>query len=105
MPPIWIIIIKFGKKQRIEENIVLTLSEEDANSGVAHDALLHLESLFVVTTGQSEDVSSECITQNFAVNLLAHFSFVDGATKIIALDTIAYPTRQVVGRVRRNILT
>lgn len=70
-----------AKNKKRAENIRLTFSEEDANSGVAHDALLHLESLLVVATGQSEDVSGESFAQNFAIELLAHLSFIEGATK------------------------
>ena len=79
---ITIIIIEHWQRTRNErKNIRLTFSEEDANSGVAHDALLHLESLLVVASGQSEDVSGESLAQNFAIELLAHLSFIEGATK------------------------
>lgn len=70
-----------AKNKKRAENIRLTFSEEDTNSGVAHDALLHLESLLVVATGKSEDVSGESLAQNFAIELLAHLSFIEGATK------------------------
>ena len=43
------------------ENIigVLTVSEENAGSVVGEDTLLHLETLLVVTTSDSEDVTFE----------------------------------------------
>jgi len=44
----------------------------DAGSSLDENTLLHGESLFVVSSGDSEDVSLELFAHNLAVNLLAH---------------------------------
>jgi len=49
-----------------------TLFEKDAGSSLDENTLLHGESLFVVSSGDSEDVSLELFAHNLAVNLLAH---------------------------------
>lgn len=55
-----------------------TLLEEDAGSAVDKDTLLHLETLLIVTAGNSEDVALELVTQDFAVNFLTHSSVEEG---------------------------
>jgi len=59
----------------------LTTSEENAGSVVAQDTLLHLETLLVVSAGNSEDVALVLVTQNLAFNLLTHSSVVEGTAK------------------------
>ena len=59
----------------------LTNSEENAGSVVAQDTLLHLETLLVVSAGNSEDVALVLVTQNLAFNLLTHSSVVEGTAK------------------------
>jgi hypothetical protein len=55
-----------------------TLLEEDAGSAVNEDTLLHLETLLIVTAGNSEDVALELFTQDLAVNFLTHSSVEEG---------------------------
>ena len=63
-----------------KENI-LTLLEEDAGSAVDKDTLLHLETLFIVTSGNSEDVALESCTEDLAINFLAHSPVEEGTAK------------------------
>ena len=64
---------------------ILTSSEENTGSVVGEDTLFHLESLLVVTSGNSEDVAFELFTHNFAFDLLAQSSVVEGsATKRVS---------------------
>lgn len=59
----------------------LTTSEENAGSAVAQDTLLHLETLLVVSAGNSEDVALVLVTQDLAFDLLTHSSVVEGTAK------------------------
>jgi hypothetical protein len=60
----------------------LTGLEEDASTGVRHNALLHLESLLVVTTGDSENVTLVgLVVHDFAADFLAHLLVIEGTTK------------------------
>jgi hypothetical protein len=70
-----------AKKKKRAEKYKLTFSEENAYSSVGENSLLHLETLLVVTAGQSENVPGVLLTHNFTVELLSHLSFVDWATK------------------------
>jgi len=54
------------------------LLEEDAGSAVDKDTLLHLETLLIVTSGNSEDVALESCTEDLAINFLAHSSVEEG---------------------------
>jgi len=54
------------------------LLEEDAGSAVDKDTLLHLETLFIVTSGNSEDVALESCTEDLAINFLAHSPVEEG---------------------------
>lgn len=60
----------------------LTGLEEDASASVRHDALLHLETLLVVTAGDSENVTLVgVVVHDFASDFLAHLLVVEGTTK------------------------
>lgn len=63
-----------------------TLLEEDAGSAVHKDTLLHLETLLVVTAGNSEDVALECLTQDFTVNFLTHSSVKEGTDALFIVN-------------------
>ena len=69
-------IIDFEATRRRLESIIkgLTISEKDAGSIVGEDSLLHLETLFVVASGDSEDVSFELLAEAFTIDFLTHSS-------------------------------
>lgn len=49
---------------------------------VGHDALLHLESLLVIATSNSEDIALvSLVVHDFAIDFLAHLLLVEGTTK------------------------
>jgi hypothetical protein len=50
----------------------VSLREKKTNTGWVHDTLLHWETLLVVTTGNSEDVSLELVSDGISRNLSAH---------------------------------
>ena len=50
----------------------VALREEKADTGWVHNTLLHWETLFVVTTGNLEDVSLEFFSDRVSWNLSAH---------------------------------
>ena len=64
-----------------ERNWVLTSSEKDSDTAVNHDTLFHGESLLVVTAGDSEGVSLEFLAKDDSVDIRAHSSVVEVATK------------------------
>ena len=55
-----------------------TFLVEDAGSTVDEDTLLHLETLLIVTSANSEDVALELFTHDFAIDFLTHSSVVEG---------------------------
>ena len=60
----------------------LTGLEEDASTGVRHNALLHLESLLVVATGDSENVALVgLVVHDFPADFLSHLLVVEGSAK------------------------
>ncbi|KAI6769733.1 hypothetical protein HG530_004362 [Fusarium avenaceum] len=52
----------------------VALGEEKADTGRVHDALLHGETLLVVSTSDAEDVALELIADGVTRNLSAHLS-------------------------------
>ena len=75
----------------------LTRSEQDTGSSVDEDSLLHLETLLVVTAGNSEDVALELFSHDIAFDLLTHSSVVEGTAKKRVLG-FAEDTRQSLWR-------
>ena len=54
--------------------------EENACAGIDKDALLHLEALLVVTTGNTEDVALvSIVVHHFTSDLLSHSPVVEGS--------------------------
>jgi len=45
-----------------------------------------LETLLVVTAGNSEDVALECLTQDFTVNFLTHSSVKEGTDALFIVN-------------------
>lgn len=66
---------------RVMSFLVLTGFHEDFDTAVHHDTLFHGESLLVVTAGDSEGVALEFFAKNDAVDIRAHSSVVEVATK------------------------
>ena len=58
----------------------LTFLEEQSDSSVDQDSLLHGESLLVVTSRDSENVSFVLFSKNFSIDFLAHSLVVEVAT-------------------------
>lgn len=56
----------------------MTGGEKKSDSTVGENALLHGESLLVIATGDSEDVSLPLVAQRIGLNLLAHTLVVEG---------------------------
>jgi hypothetical protein len=50
----------------------VSLGKEKADTGWVHDTLLHWETLLVVATGDSEDISLELVSDGVSRNLSAH---------------------------------
>lgn len=50
----------------------VTLGEQESDTGRVHDTLLHGETLFVVSTGDAEDVALELIAKVVTGDLSAH---------------------------------
>jgi len=50
----------------------VSVGEQKADTGWVHDSLLHWETLLVVTTGDSEDISLEFISNAVTWNFCAH---------------------------------
>lgn len=65
----------------------LTLLEEDSDSAVDQNTLLHGESLFVVTTSNSESVTLELLSQNLSIDIRAHSPVIEVATTTISNAT------------------
>ena len=58
----------------------MSLAQQEPNTGGVHDTLLHGETLFIVSSGNLEDVSFELITNGVTWNLLTH-TLVDESTE------------------------
>jgi len=63
-----------------------TRSEQDTGSSVDEDSLLHLETLLVVTAGNSEDVALELFSHDIAFDLLTHSSVVEGTDVLFIVN-------------------
>lgn len=61
-------------------------SEQDAGSAVNKDTLLHLETLLVVTAGNSEDVALELFSHDISFDLLTHSSVVEGTDVLFIVN-------------------
>ena len=68
----------------------VTLAEQKANSLGCQDTLFHGETLLVVSSGDSESVALELISEGISFNILTHPFFVEdsGPTLVIDLDTL-----------------
>ena len=58
----------------------VTFAEKKSDSALNHNALLHWETVLVVTTSNSEDVSLVLISHRVAWNLVAQFFVVENGT-------------------------
>ena len=58
----------------------LTLLEEESDSAVDQDTLLHGEALLVVAASDLENVALVLFAEDLTVHLLAHSLIVEGAT-------------------------
>ena len=57
----------------------VSLVEEEADAALGEDALLHGETLFVVSAGDAEGVALPFVAEGAAIDLLAHTLLVKGA--------------------------
>lgn len=64
----------------------LTLREQQANTLVREDTLLHWESLSVVSTSNAEDVSLELITERISWDFMRDALLVEGAHLQLIVD-------------------
>ena len=84
---------------------LLAFSHEDAHTTLGEDTLSHGETLFVVSTGDSEDVPLELITQGISLNFLAHSAVEKYVALVIVVDFKSLlPTLQWVSDVELAIL-
>ena len=56
----------------------VTFGEEQPHSGVGQHSLFHRESLFVVATGNAEDIAGPFLTQAVGGNLRPHPLLIEG---------------------------
>jgi len=63
-----------------------TLLVEDAGSTVDKNTLLHLETLLVVTAGNSEDVALELVAHDLTIDLLTHSPVVEGTDVLFIVN-------------------
>ena len=61
--------------------VVLTALHENSDSTVDEDTLLHGEALFVVSTGDSEGVALEFVTEDLSIDIRAHAAVVEVTAK------------------------
>lgn len=54
------------------------LSEKDSGSTVDQDTLFHWETLLVISSGDSEDVTFEVFSHEFSIDFLAHTAIIEG---------------------------
>jgi hypothetical protein len=68
----------------------VSLGQQQLNSGWVHDTLFHWETLLVVTTGDSEDVALELVTNRVTFDFLAHTLLVEDSqfVFIVNVDTL-----------------
>jgi hypothetical protein len=64
---------------------VLTSFHENSDSAVNQNTLFHGESLFVISSSDSESVTLELLAQYLSVNIGAHSSVIEVATKQISM--------------------
>ena len=65
----------------MQKGALLTLFEQNSNSAVDKDTLLHREALLVVTAGDSEGVTLELVAEDLAVDVGAHPPVVEVTAK------------------------
>jgi hypothetical protein len=63
----------------------VVLGEKKTHTLVGEDTLHHRETLLVVTTGDTEDVTLELVTENITVDLMGH-TLIEEDTSIIVLN-------------------
>ena len=56
----------------------VSLFQEEPDTAVGEDSLLHGETLLVVSTGDAENVALPLVTQRVSTDLLAHALLVEG---------------------------
>ena len=60
--------------------------EEEFDSGAGEDTLFHGETVFIIATGDFEDVSLEFVSKGVGFNLLSHSFFKEYSALIIIVD-------------------
>jgi hypothetical protein len=60
--------------------------EEEFDSGAGEDTLFHGETVFIIATGDFEDVSLEFVSKGVGFNLLSHSFFEEDSALIIVID-------------------
>lgn len=73
-----------------------TLFEKDSGSSLDENSLLHGESLFVVSSGDSEDVALELFAHDLSVDFLAH-ALVKEGTNVFLLFNLDYTVTASTG--------
>jgi len=76
----YIDFLLINRKERAKWKGELTLLEEESNSAVDQDTLLHGEALLVVAASDLENVALVLFAEDLTVHLLAHSLVVEGAT-------------------------
>jgi hypothetical protein len=60
----------------------MSSAKEEADASVAEDTLLHGKPLFIVSSGDAENVSLVLITQDISINLVRHAFIIESTTEI-----------------------
>ena len=65
---------------------LVSLLTQDAHSGVGQDTLTHGETLLVVSSGDTKDVSFEFLSQDASVDLLGHTALIEVLETLFVID-------------------
>jgi len=65
-----------------------SLSHENSDSAVYQDTLFHGESLFVISSSNSEGVTFELFSYNFSVNIRPHSSIIEVAIDLVIVNVL-----------------
>jgi hypothetical protein len=62
------------------------LPHQNSDSAIDENTLLHGETLFIVSTGDSQSVTLELFSQNFSINIGAHSSVTEVTVDLVIID-------------------
>lgn len=65
---------------------LVSLVHQKPNAGVGQDALTHGKSLFIISTGNAEDVSGKLLAEDGSIDFLGHATFVEVVQAFLVID-------------------